>query len=70
MEPVPKFGNYKNTGEEISSIFSCMATPCLVNSIDMGRSENSNKYFQQKGEGKESSSEREHLIKYLKQNLV
>lgn len=68
MEPIPKLGNDKNSGKEISSIFSCMATPCLVNPIQMGRSKN--KYFQQRGEGKESSWEREHLIKHFKQKLL
>jgi len=70
MQPVPNLGNDKHTGKEISSIFSCMASQCLVNPIQMGRSKTSNKYFQQRGEGKESSSEGEHLIKYFKQRLL
>lgn len=70
MEPIPKLGNYKNTGKEISSIFSCMASLRLANPIQMGSNKNGNRYFQQRGQQKESSSEREHLIKYFKQKLL
>lgn len=58
MKPIPKLGNDKTTSKEIGPIFSCTATHCLVNPIRMGRSKNSNKFFQQRKRKRITNKER------------